>query len=131
LTLTPFRELSSWASLLQSYEEWTLDGGSSTHHSLAAELLRTVPRNVDRNPEKPAELFTMLYELPGKEIQLVDELRGRPGIDAAEQIDLIDEFWSETLPAALDLPFRGVQAPFANLRGMAEYFAQESPVDER
>lgn len=29
LTLSPFRELSSWASLLQSYEEWALSDSSS------------------------------------------------------------------------------------------------------
>ncbi|WP_197522926.1 tubulin-like doman-containing protein [Actinokineospora pegani] len=125
LALTPFRELSSWASLVQAYEEWTLSDGSSTRRSLAGELTRTVPLNVDRDPAPPSPQFTKLLELQGKQLQLIDELRGRPGIDTAQQIDLMDEFWKMTLPAALDLPFRGVQSPFANLRGMADYFGRE------
>ncbi|QFZ19632.1 tubulin-like doman-containing protein [Saccharothrix syringae] len=131
LPLTPFRELSSWASLLQAYEEWALSDGSSTRRSLAGELVRTVPHNVDRDPEPPAPLFTTLCELPGKELQLVEELRARPGIDSAQQIDLMEEFWATTWPAAFDLPFRGVQSPFPNLRGMADYFAHALPAEGR
>ncbi|MGO1051320.1 tubulin-like doman-containing protein [Crossiella sp. CA198] len=131
LELTPFGGLSSWASLLQAYEEWALSDGSGARSSLAAQLIAAVPLDIDRNPAAPAPLFSTLYELPAKELRLVDELRARPGLDAARQIDLIEEFWQETLPAALDLPFRGVQAPFPNLRGMTEYFACQSPAVDR
>jgi len=127
LTLSPFRELSSWASLLQSYEEWVLSDSSSARHSLAGELIRALPRNVDRNPEPPSPLFTTLCQLPGKEVQLIDEMRHRPGIGTGEQISLFEEFWARTMPAALDLPFRGVKAPFANLRGLTEFFDHEFP----
>jgi hypothetical protein len=131
LNLTPFRELSSWASLLQAYEEWTLRDGSSMHRSLAAQLLTVVPRDLDRDPKPPSPLFTVLQQLPGKELRLLDEVRARPGLGYGEQLDLIDEFWTRTLPTALELPFRGVQAPFANLRGMVEYFEHDGPEDDR
>jgi len=127
LTLSPFRELSSWASLLQSYEEWVLSDSSSARRSLAGELIRALPRNVDRSPEPPSPLFTTLCQLPGKEVQLIDEMRNRPGIGTGEQISLFEEFWARTMPAALDLPFRGVKAPFANLRGLTEFFDHEFP----
>jgi hypothetical protein len=125
LDLTPFGELSSWASLLQSYEEWVLSDGSGTRYELAGELIRSVPVDVDRNPKPPSKLFTMLCQMAGKELQRVAEMRNRPGIGAGEQIDLFEEFWAKSLPAALDLPFRGVKAPFANLRGLQEFFEHE------
>ncbi|MDQ3150991.1 MAG: tubulin-like doman-containing protein [Actinomycetota bacterium] len=131
LTLSPFRELSSWASLLQSYEAWVLNDSSSTRRNLAAELISTLPQNVDRSPEPPSSLFTMLYQLPGKELPLINEVRNRPGIGTGEQIALFEEFWTRTMPAALDLPFRGVKAPFDNLRGLTEFFGHESPEQDR
>ncbi|MGH3931041.1 MAG: tubulin-like doman-containing protein, partial [Pseudonocardiaceae bacterium] len=127
LALTPFRELSSWASLLQAYEEWVLRDSGSTRRSLAGELIRALPRDVDRTPEGPSPLFTTVCQLQGKEVQLIAEVRSRPGIGAGEQISLFEEFWSHTLPTALDLPFRGVKAPFDNLRGMTEFFDSEFP----
>lgn len=105
--------------------------GSSTRRSLAAQLIRVVPRDVDRDPKSPSTLFTMLHQMPGKELQLLDEIRARPGLGNGEQLDLIDEFWTQTLPAALELPFRGVQAPFANIRGMMEFFDHENPAADR
>ncbi|WP_394378405.1 tubulin-like doman-containing protein [Saccharopolyspora spinosa] len=131
LDLTPFRELSSWGSLLQAYEEWVISNGSGTNRDLAAELISIKPRNVDRDPEPPSPLYTTLHQLPAKEAQLLDEIRDRPGIGAGEQLDLIEEFWTRTLPAALELPFRGVQAPFANLRDMTNYFDYRSPAVDR
>ncbi|MGH3624423.1 MAG: tubulin-like doman-containing protein [Sciscionella sp.] len=125
LALTPFRELSSWASLLQSYEEWVLRDGSNTRYHLAGALISALPLDVDRNPAPPSPLFTMVCQLPGKELQRIGEMRNRPGIGAGEQIDLFEEFWSHALPAALDLPFRGVKAPFANLRGLQEFFEHD------
>ncbi|MEV0697261.1 tubulin-like doman-containing protein [Saccharopolyspora sp. NPDC050389] len=131
LELTPFRELSSWGSLLQAYEEWVLGNGSGTNRALAAALIAIKPRNVDRDPSPPSPLFTAFQQLPEKEAQLLDEIRNRPGIGAGEQLDLIEEFWTQTLPAAMGMPFRGVQAPFANLRDMTDYFDYQSPAGDR
>ncbi|TDD55588.1 tubulin-like doman-containing protein [Saccharopolyspora elongata] len=131
LELTPFRELSSWGSLLQAYEEWVLGNDNGNKRALAAELIATKPRNVDRDPAPPSPLFAAFQQLPEKEAQLLDEIRNRPGIGAGEQLDLIEEFWTRTLPAAMGLPFRGVQAPFANLRDMTEYFDYQSPAGDR
>jgi hypothetical protein len=122
LALSPFRELSSWASLLQSYEEWVLGDGSSAGASLAGELIRALPQNVDRSPEPPSPLLIMLCEMPDGELKRIEEVRHRPGIGAAAQISLFEEFWSWTLPAALDLPFRGVKAAAPNLQGLITSF---------
>lgn len=129
--MSPFRELSSWASLLQAYEEWVLSDGGSTRRSLAGELTGVVPRNVDRSPEPPSALLTAVCELAGKELQLIEEVRSRPGIGTGDQLNLFEEFWSQTLPAALELPFRGVKAPFANLRGLIEFFDHRGPESGR
>ena len=126
LDLTPFRELSSWASLLQSYEEFVLADGDRNRRTLAAELMKALPVGLDLDPRPPSPLFTTLLHLKDKQVQLVEEVRARPGLGSSEQLDLIHEFWAQTLPAALDLPFRGVQAPFANLRGMVEFFEHEA-----
>jgi hypothetical protein len=88
-------------------------------------VMQALPRNVDRNPDSPSRLLGLLCQLQGKELTLIEEVRHRPGISGGEQINMFEEFWSQTLPAALDLPFRGVQAPFANLRGLLEYFGHE------
>jgi len=122
LTLTPFRELSSWASLLQSYEEWVLSNGDRSDRNLVEQVMQVLPRNVDRNPDRPSRMLTSLVGLQQPELTLIGEVRRRPGISGGEQIDMFEEFWGETLPAALDLPFRGVQAPFANLRGLLKFF---------
>jgi hypothetical protein len=126
LTLTPFRELSSWASLLQSYEEWVLSDGSGPRRSLAASLIGALPLNVDHNPARPSSLLLSLCHLPTSELPLIDKMRQRPGIGNGGQVNLFEEFWAQTLPAALDLPFRGVQAPFANLRGLLEFDQDEA-----
>jgi hypothetical protein len=120
LTLRPFEPVSSWASVLRAYEEWTLEDDSSIRRDFCAQLMRSSPTGVSTMPNRPAPLYERLIAVAGKQVALLDELRGRPSNGrgwAAQPY----EFWARTVPAALDLPFENVSDPVRrNLRELYE-----------
>ncbi|GAA3670525.1 hypothetical protein C8D88_105323 [Lentzea atacamensis] len=78
-----------------------------------ARLLATTPRGVDRRPHPPSRLFDRIVGLAAGELDLAESGRYR-------------EFWAETLPGALRLPFRGVRNPLQdNLHDLREWVARE------
>jgi hypothetical protein len=108
LDLTAFGELSSWASLLQAYEEWILIDGMDTRRDLADSLMSLHPIGVDRNPVPPSELFRTIIAIEPVERKRITEARSRPRGGSGRRLQLFEDFWSTTFHEALDTPFQGV-----------------------
>ncbi|GAA3868914.1 hypothetical protein GCM10022243_38140 [Saccharothrix violaceirubra] len=121
-----YGRLSSWAGVLAAYEEWVLTDDEQIRLDLCAALIATTPRGVDHRPDPPASVFDLVWGLAATELRLIDEAIAEGGGDLTRLHDL-REFWAETLPAALKLPFRGVNRPLrdnlADLRGWFEHDA--------
>jgi hypothetical protein len=116
LKLTPLGQASSWGSLLRSYELWTLDH-SEIHRLFSAQLMHELPAGLDSKIEAPADLYHVVTDLAERQIEELDSLienLPRHGRSRAAQMR---GFWARTMPAALALPFTGLEAPTrSNLR---------------
>ncbi|MDT3443541.1 MULTISPECIES: tubulin-like doman-containing protein [unclassified Pseudofrankia] len=118
LPLTRYGRLSSWSSLLRSYEEWVLADDDVIRRDFCEQLMHSSPHGIARGPVPPAELFLTLYKVAEA---LKTELDERRALRKAGPHGHVQEFWTKTFPAALDLPFENVSLPvFANLRELVE-----------
>ncbi|TQM84465.1 tubulin-like protein [Saccharothrix saharensis] len=112
LELRPYGRLSSWASVLAAYEEWVLTDDEQIRRDLCAQLINSVPDGVDRAPRQPSPLFERLMKLPSAQLAEIDAtLADRTGSGGRARLNAMREFWAETFPNALNLPFRGVNTP--------------------
>jgi hypothetical protein len=127
LPLEPFGRLSSWASVLSAYEAWVLTDDEQIRRDFCAKLIASTPHGVDRRPAKPAELFERIVDMSSSELEHIDaELRQRTGDSGSRRLVAMREFWEETLPGALRLPFRGVNNPLQdNLTDLREWVARD------
>ncbi|WP_112263169.1 tubulin-like doman-containing protein [Lentzea terrae] len=127
LPLEPFGRMSSWASLLSAYEAWVLTDDEQIRRDFCAKLISTTPRGVDRRPDKPAQLFDQIVGMASAELARIDtELGQRTGESGTRRLLALREFWEETLPGALRLPFRGVTNPLQdNLDDLREWVARD------
>jgi len=115
LPLQPLQAMSSWASLPRAYEQWVFEDDDGDRRDVCGHLMSTAPINVLGTPRRPAPLFEQLYSLATSQVRLIDELRGPNGVErwAAEPY----QFWTRTMPAALDLRFETARhAARGNLR---------------
>ncbi|EMD25310.1 tubulin-like doman-containing protein [Amycolatopsis azurea] len=112
LELRPYGRLSSWASVLTSYEEWVLADDEQIRRDLCEQLTSCVPTGVDRTPRLPSALFERLMKLPAAQIAEIDAtLADRAGAGGRTRLTALREFWTDTFPKALALSFRGVNNP--------------------
>ncbi|MEV0678900.1 tubulin-like doman-containing protein [Actinosynnema sp. NPDC050436] len=126
LELEPFGRLSSWASALAAYEEWVLTDDEQIRRDFCARLIATAPRGVDRRPEPPHPLFDLLVDLAGNELEEIDVALSQRSGSGRRRLLGLREFWGQTLPAALKLPFRGVNNPLQdNLGDLHEWVGQD------
>ena len=116
LPLTPLEGASSWGSLLRSYELWTLNE-DDIHRRFSAQLMRQLPDGLDGRYQKPDPLYAAVTGLPASQIDLLDAVLQELPPGSRGRASQMRQFWMETLPAALEHEFTGVQAPArANLR---------------
>lgn len=121
LPLTPLRDASSWGSLLRSYELWALDG-SEVHREFCKVLLTELPDGVTSKPKAPGPLYTAIRDLAAGQIEVIDAMMKEDDEGHRARDLQMREFWAETLPAALDEEFSGVNGRVArNLRGLERY----------
>jgi hypothetical protein len=100
LPLTPYGRASSWGSVVRAYEEWTLADDQQIRRDYCARLMATLPRGLDATPEPPSKLYLQLLEMREEQVALLENSPAD-----SYYASLLHEIWSETLPAALDLPF--------------------------
>jgi hypothetical protein len=116
LPLTPVGQASSWGSLLRAYELWALDD-DDLHRRFCGQLMQEMPRGVDGKPSPPNELYTVIRELAPGQVELLDDLMKQQAAGQRSRYAQMRGFWADTLPAALDQDFTGLESPVAvNLR---------------
>jgi Tubulin like len=128
LPLTSFDRTSSWGSLLPAYEEWTIAGDESIRRDFGRRLMSILPTNLDLTPAPPGQLYVLLVRtLAGEQQRLLTELIPKLPDRSRGRAETLLAFWSQTLPAALDLPFSGSGSPVrATLRDLQEAYLPEA-----
>ena len=102
LDLKPLGQLSSWASVLQAYEQWILTDDDMSRRSLAARLMSQSPQDADRSPAPPAPVFRTIVELADQESKNIEEAGKSRVLSRDPQLAVFREFWQQILPAALN-----------------------------
>lgn len=116
LKLSGFGALSSWATVLQAYEQWILTDDDRKRRSIAGRLMTHLPRNADRAPEPPAPVFQTLVDLAEQEAKKIKEAERNPVFARDPQLAVFREFWLVTLPDALNQRLTGSYKSLLDLR---------------
>lgn len=120
LELSRFDRTSSWGSLLQAYEEWTVADDDQIRQDFCVQLMATRPEGLETRPRPPSDLYRLLLKLAQDELLLLDELDEKlpRGNRNAKRLRGL---WAHAFPAALDMPFEAVSNPVRNnLRDLGE-----------
>jgi hypothetical protein len=120
LPLSSFERTSSWASMLRAYELWTFSD-DEIRRRFCDRLMREVPFDEDGQYGDPSPLYTTMLSLADAEVMRLDKLLATLPPDNRVRAAQQRSFWKETLPAALDLRFTGMEGPpRPNLRLLGE-----------
>jgi hypothetical protein len=118
LPLTPLGQASSWGSLVRAYELWALDD-DDIHRRFCSQLMRELPAGIDGRPKLPDELYMAIRDLAEGQVELLDDMIKKQPAGQHTRATQMRAFWAVTLPASLDQPFTGREAPVApNLRDL-------------
>jgi hypothetical protein len=120
LELSALGALSSWASVLQAYENWILTDDNPTRRSLAARLMSSVPLDAGRAPRPPAAEFTTLVDLAEPELLKVKQAEQNRVLHRDPQLAVVRRFWSQSLPSALRLRVGATTKSLVDLREQVE-----------
>jgi hypothetical protein len=124
LPLTPLGQASSWGSLLRAYELWALDD-DEIRRLFCAELMRELPKGLDARPPHPDSLYVTVRDMAPGQIEILDNLLKKQAVGQRARAAQMRAFWAETLPAALNLPFSGLESPVGiNLRELEDVVAE-------
>lgn len=120
------RELSSWASLLHAYEEWALLDPEPITEDFSRQLTKVQPIGIEQSPVPPAEIFsTLVWDVAPGQLRLLDRLQHELGPDAEDWLGPVRQFWTRTLPGALNMRFPLVRRPVRpNLRDLDAGFGR-------
>jgi hypothetical protein len=101
-------------------------GVELTQQHTCAELFDAAPEWTDPASSPPCSLFRLLMNLAEEQPEplesLMNSLRGEE--TALARVRRIHRFWTETFPAALDLPFR--QCASSSLRTLRDLYSHVS-----
>jgi hypothetical protein len=124
LPLKSFGHASSWGSLLYAYELWALDD-DGIHQMFCRELMQEMPEGLDATPSAPHRLYETIRDMAPGQVEILDEMMKKQEADQRARTTQMRAFWADTLPAALDLPFDGPEAPVGkNLRALETVVAE-------
>jgi hypothetical protein len=116
LRLTPLGEASSWGSLLRAYELWALDD-DDIHQRFCQQLMRELPEGLDGRPQRPNGLYLVVRDLAEGQVECLADMMKQQSASQRSRAAQMRAFWADTLPAALDQEFTGLEAPISeNLR---------------
>ncbi|GLZ28010.1 hypothetical protein Lesp02_02000 [Lentzea sp. NBRC 105346] len=121
LELTPLGALSSWASMLQAYEQWVLADDKPERRALAARLMSSIPAQADRSPSPPAPEFTTIVDLATPELLKVKQAEQNRVLSKDAQLAAFREFWTHTLPAALHQQVGATTKSLVDLREQVDF----------
>ncbi|WP_330347540.1 tubulin-like doman-containing protein [Streptomyces sp. NBC_00582] len=129
--------VSSWAGLLRAYERWALLAEENIVQSYCGVVMNVLPHGLGTSGSEPSELYLKLvHEVAPRQLALLDDRERRYGARVAEWVRPLREFWADTLPGALDLPFPdSEQVAHPSLRELEEWMREgrtqeRAPYDE-
>ncbi|MFJ9684457.1 SAV_2336 N-terminal domain-related protein [Streptomyces bacillaris] len=112
---------SSWPDLLRAYERWTLVDDHPIVEDHCRWLMLAQPSKLTRSDGTPHPLFVELTErIAPQQLRVLDSRRDPSGRRDRRWAPLW-EFWSRTLPAALDTEFRDPRAIRPTLRELSRW----------
>jgi hypothetical protein len=119
LNLKALEDASSWGSILQAYELWTLADTDGSEQAFCARLMRATPHDLDQGGIEPSKLFEQFIEMKKDQPDRLTRILGEIPPGSRTRAELLLEFWTTTLPDALAYPFVG-QATRNNLGELYE-----------
>jgi hypothetical protein len=129
LKLTPFGQASSWTSLLNAYEEWTIADAQKIRQDFCRLLMNLAPDGIQRRPRRPSKLFQIFIDeiRPAQQALLATRARTERAT-TRRWVTELENFWSQTIPDALRLPFPNVQiTSWTNLQELYSEFRPDRP----
>jgi tubulin-like protein len=120
LDLTRYGTLSSWSSLLAEYERWVLADSEQIRLDFGDRLMDAQPIGLTGEVKRPDAVFRTLVELAEVETAETTRLLAENRTSGRKRIEAVHEFWTETLPGALELSFRSEDAHQDNLAHLYE-----------
>ncbi|MEU5261138.1 tubulin-like doman-containing protein [Amycolatopsis sp. NPDC021455] len=116
LDLAPLGALSSWASILQSYERWILADGRQERLGLAMRLMSSTPANAGKSPAQPAPEFGALVDLAAPELLKIKQGEQNRALSRDPQLAVFRDFWARAMPGALEQIVDGTTTSLLDLR---------------
>lgn len=123
LKLSPFGEASSWSSLLHAYERWVFNGEDGITNQFSRQLMAEIPHDIDNAPAPPDELFLTFQRIVdgGEEAERLTQMAREMSGPSRSRALQLREFWTRTVPAALELEFQEAAAPrYRDLRSLSK-----------
>jgi Tubulin like len=116
LKLQPYGRASSWASILRSYEEWTLADGDQIRQDFCRRLMMVAPYDIQHEP-RASELYEWFVDvLAPHEAETLRSAIGRAPISTRGWLEELRHFWTGTVVKAVQMPFPDLQnALYSNL----------------
>ncbi|MCE7082177.1 tubulin-like doman-containing protein [Streptomyces sp. ST2-7A] len=119
--------VSSWADLLRTYERWTVVDHERTVEDYCRTLMEVRPAALSGGTAEPDPLFLDLVEkIAPRQVELLERYRRESGERTERWIAPLWEFWTRTLPDALDTPFGREGAIQPTLRTLLDHVRGES-----
>ncbi|MDL5205245.1 tubulin-like doman-containing protein [Streptomyces sp. ALI-76-A] len=113
-------EISGWAGLLRSYERWALLDEGRIVEDYCSVLMRVQPKGLSLSGSDPDPLFVrFVNDISRHQLDVLEKLEHQSGPWSAEWARPLRQFWAETLPGALDVPFTEKRALQPTLRTLA------------
>jgi hypothetical protein len=120
LTLRAYGSLSRWTTILQAYERYALGVDTTTTQRCEQFMKRLMPEHID-SPDPPAELYRRFRAIAGPQASEASRIFKTVSDAARGQAQQAMEFWTETVPRAVEQELHGGGGPQG--RNHAELYA--------
>ncbi|MFI7106435.1 tubulin-like doman-containing protein [Nonomuraea sp. NPDC050227] len=126
LGLKALEDASSWGSLLQAYELWTLADNDDAARVFCAQLMQAAPYKLDEGTHPPSKLFELVVGLAGEQVDCLDRMLVEIAPANRARARMLRRFWHETLPAAMAVTFELPGATRENLHALYEAYKRRT-----
>ncbi|MFC4591238.1 tubulin-like doman-containing protein [Sphaerisporangium corydalis] len=127
LDLKALEDASSWGSLLQAYELWTLADNDQAERVFCTKLMEAVPHRLEEGGGPPSKLFELVVGMAQAQVATIDDMLPHISQGSRARATMLRRFWHETLPAAMEVKFQG-SVPRENLRLLYESYRRRTGV---
>lgn len=111
LSLTSFDNTSSWASVLSAYELWTIKDDDRIRRDVCAQLMSALPEGLGSTPRSPGQIYRTLRKIADTQQLILERMLHELPANSRAVAQARHRFWTQTLSAALDLPFQNISSP--------------------